>query len=411
MINIKLVNDYHPKQQETKTTRTMEQQNQTVNQSSIVSYKDYVSDYLAASAPEKKVIPGTGGNTGKPEQNYHILPILYNYGSLDCLILNEFMLEGPELTSSLGVTSSPGHNNNQINYTLPTRFNLCDPEQVKFIDVMDKIYFDTAKLFHTHRVALRKPHFNCETPEVSDYKRPIYRPVDKSTGVVLEGRPPSMYFKLFKRGTPPMEQKTMFIDLNGQEIKWELLSGVEMRFIPLLHVKRIYLGSGAPSLQIELFSAVVKSVQSRGSIIKQQQTINRLRSDDPNLVDVLSAQLSALTAERLGGNIPSSVSTATPGATFEGIDPITLPSNVQTNTPPVQVNPVQQQQASPQATTPFKSQTVGPFAPTLGAVPPIPVFDQQQTPGSATSITDLTSTAPVRNETPSSPAVGQFNLS
>jgi hypothetical protein len=67
-----------------------------------------------------------------------------------------------------------------------------------------------------------------------------------------------------------------------------------MSFVPLLQFEKIYVGGGKPSLQMKLVSAIVTSVISKSSVIRQKSTIERLRQNNPDLVSNVSKQLEVL---------------------------------------------------------------------------------------------------------------------
>jgi len=105
-----------------------------------------------------------------------------------------------------------------------------------------------------------------------------------------------MFLKLFKRGTPPRETKTLFITPSEKSIPWEILTDSEIKLYPLIQVKRIYIGAQVISLQLELKSAVVSYIVSSGSKSKQLDTLARLRTTEA--LDMVDAQLAKITTER-----------------------------------------------------------------------------------------------------------------
>jgi hypothetical protein len=67
-----------------------------------------------------------------------------------------------------------------------------------------------------------------------------------------------------------------------------------MTFIPLIQFEKIYVGGGRPSLQMKLVSAVVTSVVSKSSVVRQKSTIERLRAAKPELFENVSKQVQDL---------------------------------------------------------------------------------------------------------------------
>lgn len=275
----------------------MQTPTESLNQN-YVTYTHFSTERLTASQPEPKVVPGTGpgSNPPVPAQNYYQIPLLYNYG-IDCSRLNDFLLEGPELESSTGIRSSPAPSGNgRLDHAIPVRFDLNDPEQKRFIDVMNSVHKSCAYILGTMKGAVNLRFFDPNNPD-GLFSNPVYRPYDKVSNQFIEGRAPSMFLKLFSRGKPGMEEQTLFTGVDGNTIPWALMQGVEMKFIPLIHIKRIYVGSKA-SLQMEVQSAIVTSIRARNSAPKQLATLQRLQQEKPALVDAVATQVARLTMDR-----------------------------------------------------------------------------------------------------------------
>jgi len=207
------------------------------------------------------------------------------------------------------------------------KFDNNNPEHVQLINTMDNLYQGTAFILNTMKVQVGLRHFNMEAAEATGLKRPIYRPYDKVTGDPIQGRAPSMFLKLFRRGKAPFAEETLFTGLDEKPIPWTLLQNVEMRFIPLIHVKRIYVGGGKASIQMEVVSAVVTSIRARGSATRQTGTIQRLQTARPELADMVAGQLAKLTLDRQDQMLDTNIANFGEGAnqgdqsTFEGIVP------------------------------------------------------------------------------------------
>jgi hypothetical protein len=73
---------------------------------------------------------------------------------------------------------------------------------------------------------------------------------------------------------------------------------VQVSFIPLKLVKKIYVGGGKGSIQQHMVSAIVTSIQPRATMLRQMATLDRLRSQNPDMVDSVAQQLAKLTTER-----------------------------------------------------------------------------------------------------------------
>jgi hypothetical protein len=310
-----------------------------------VRYDQYNNSRLASTPAEKKTVPGTGPSATPPsaEQNYYNVPLMFNYGTLENKILDDFFLEACPLVSNGGIqikTSQKGVEECSI----MVRFDSSAADQTRFLQTMGEIHWGASYVLSTMKGAVKLHNFNNTTPqmcEATGFKNPIYRARDEITGEPIQGRSPSMFLKLFKRGKPPMEEKTLFTDLAKKPIPWQLLIGVDLKFVPLLHIKRIYVGGGKASLQMEVVSAVVLSLKARNTTTRQTSTIDKYAQESPDMVDAVSAQVASLMSSRqdqmMGAHIPVIAGTAaasgwTPSTeatpTFAGIVPTGTGNNV-----------------------------------------------------------------------------------
>lgn len=341
------------------------------------SYKDYSGTRLSCSPPETKPIPGTGPTPGNPNArptNYYQIQLLYNYSVNESnKILQDFMLEGCEMETSTGIQSRPaqsqqtatGQANNappRMEHSIMCKFDPGNADHNKFIETMSLVHGGCAFILSQYKGMVKMLDYNAQTPE-NGLKHPIYRARDETTGELLQGRAPSMFFKLFTRGKPPMVEQTLFTDLNMKPIPWSLLEGVEMKFIPLIHVKRIYIGGGKASLQMEVVSAIVTSLRARNTATRQSSTIERLKLERPELTDIISGQIAKLTADRqekLLAPIHENGAVNEDKATFHGIMPERINPNI---TPPLSTQPSLQDMI---ASAPLRTAST-----TVPSVPPI----------------------------------------
>lgn len=316
------------------TTQTTQHEQHTTNQS-FVTYDEYSTPNLTCTPAEPKTVPD-GPSKGTP---YHMIPFLYNYGTVEHRRLSDFLLEGSEVSTSFGIQSKPNQSG-RLEHSIMVSFDVNDGAQARFIETMNQIHGGAAYILQQMKGTVKLFNFNAQMAEATGLKNPIYRPRDELTGEIIQGRKPSYYFKLFQRGKAPMVEQTLFTDLNGKPIPWTLLQGVDMKFIPLIHIKRIYVGGGKASIQMEVVSAVVTSVRARNTATQQLSTINRLQHERPELVDTVSAQLAKLTTDRqdqmLGASAPLSPGKQVNGEsqpTFTGITPTGKPQG--SNLPPI----------------------------------------------------------------------------
>ncbi len=224
-----------------------------------------------------------------PPSVYNEIAIEYNYGDSTNQLRAPFLWELPEVTTSLGISESEigGKTKFSIPISLSPNTN---PEHKQVIDLMDATYRTCAELIFKNRAQLKLPHFMKENPEGSNFKHPVYFPRDKVTLEVIPGKSPSLYLPLSVR----KDSRTMFCGLDEKPIAWDLLKNVQMSFIPLIQFEKIYVGGGRPSLQMKLVSAVVTSVVSKSSVVRQKSTIERLRAAKPELFENVTKQVQEL---------------------------------------------------------------------------------------------------------------------
>jgi hypothetical protein len=290
------------------------------------TYKDYTSLRLSNTPPEQKIVPGTGpqATPPTPPQHYYIVPVLYNLGTSTNKNLNDFMLEGPEMNTTFGIQSKQAPSG-KMEHSIMCKFDMANPEQMAFITTFDDIHKGFAGILSQIKGAVKLYNFNPQMAEATGLKNPIYKSRDELTGEVIQGRSPSIFLKLFNRGKGAMAEQTLFTGIDGKNISWNILQNVDMKFIPLLHIKRMFIGGGKGSMQIELVSAVVTSIHARNTTTRQLSTIHRIQTQRPELVDNVSAQIAKLTLDRQDQIVNQSENqpqTPTQSqTTFSGIEP------------------------------------------------------------------------------------------
>jgi hypothetical protein len=248
------------------------------------SNETFATENIIFGNVSQKTVPNVN-----PPSVYNEIAIEYNYGDANTQVRAPFLWELPEVTTSLGITESEmsGRKKFSIPITLNTATNA---EHDKCVKIMDTIYQACAEYISKNKAALKLPKFLKENPEACGFKHPVYYPRDKVTLEIVPGKSPSLYLALSVR----KDSKTIFCGLDEQPIAWDLLKNVQMSFVPLVQFEKIYVGGGKPSLQMKLVSAIVTSVISKSSVIRQKSTIERLRQNNPDLVSNVSKQLEVL---------------------------------------------------------------------------------------------------------------------
>lgn len=261
----------------------------------LVSYRDLDAQLIMATPPDLKTVPTNPNNPTQEKQSYHQIVLKYTYVFFDKKIVDEFYFEFCEVESKLGLMTKTNAQG-RPEHSILIKFDISDSEQIRLIDALNRVHVGCANFVNQYKGIIKLHHFNLQAPDAL-FKNPIYYARDKMTGELLPGRAPSMYLKAFTRGQPPYGEQTLFTGLDGKPIPWVLLRSVEMKFIPLVHIKNIYCGSKA-SLQMEIISAVVTKIIPRGTTSKQTSTIQALQRSRPELADSLAAQLAKITSER-----------------------------------------------------------------------------------------------------------------
>lgn len=262
-----------------------------------VRYSEFDPARVGHNSPESKAIPGKQG------QFYQQIILNYNYGTDEKPDVKDLFIELPHVSSS-GISEMAGKEGEKISYSMYVPLNIRDPKCELFIKKYSEMFNKTAAILEKNRVAVKLPAFKGEMSEMCGYKHPIYYPTDKVTGEKIIGRNPSMYVKLHKAGAGHLEEKTLFTDLKRNPIDWKLLYGVEMNMIPLVHVKKIYIGV-KPSLQMEIVSAVVTRLIKKNTETRQSSTIDSWIQQNPDADEKLQEQIAKLNLDNQGGMTPS----------------------------------------------------------------------------------------------------------
>ena len=172
-------------------------------------------------------------------------------------------------------------------------FDLQDQECVECLVKLDELHAGASRELGKFKGKAGMFDFNADNPG-GMFKNPVYYKRDLVSGERVKGRNPSMWVKMNNW----TNNKTLFTDLNGNSINWELLYDVEVSMIPLVHVEKIYIGGGKGSLQMKMISGVVTSVVRINTQSRQTRTIQRLKEKHSGLADTVAEQLAQLTMDK-----------------------------------------------------------------------------------------------------------------
>ena len=254
-----------------------------------VKYSEVDAQKISCGNPEEKTVPN------QPAK-YNQLVLNYNYGTEEEPRIDNLYIQLPAVKST-GIQEQPGVEG-RVAYSMYVPLPLGDPSIKGFVTKFQDCYKRIADLLETVKGFVKMPKFKASDPEGTNFKNPIYWPLDSSSGEVIKGKNPSMYLKLIKRGSGMYEEKTLFTDLRGNPIDWKLLYNVDMLMVPLVQLEKLYISGGKASLQVKLVSVVVKEVHARGTVTRQQSTIDEILSSEPDAAMKLEQQINQLLSDR-----------------------------------------------------------------------------------------------------------------
>lgn len=219
-------------------------------QDDVITYDKFNIDYIINLPPEYICVSNP----------FWKIPLLYKYNIND---IREIYIEGPELETMYGIKCRSFDDSYRLSYYMIScidQNNLC---HMGFMNTMDQIHNKFAIILDSYKNEVGMPSFRKDEPETTGFPCPMnISPSSKSlylnrNEIVLN---PLIYLKLMRRGSGYLLEQTMFTDIKGLPIPWEILQNVRIKFIPLFHLKYIYIQDGRASFQIELESAVVTSI-------------------------------------------------------------------------------------------------------------------------------------------------------
>jgi hypothetical protein len=268
----------------------------------------------------------------KPEQSKNadvpcwFINLLYNLGSPDAPDFSEFEMELCEFTSPVGITvkeTDQKDGTKRIDESILIKFDTNNPEHAKCMDTLKEVHTKLSFLIGEVKGIIKKHSFKASDPITSGFKELIYFPIDEF-GEPITGRAASMFLKLFSWGKGDTATSTIFVDMENKPIDKKLLTGVELKFIPLLQIRRVR-SAASISVNMEIKSAIVTSVKARNTESSQLATLNRLKTQNPDLNGKVSSQLARLTANRQNRILTPSFDTpqdqAPNDTTLSGIEP------------------------------------------------------------------------------------------
>ena len=333
-------------------------------------YTNFIGSHLDGVDPKEKSFDGQNGKV-----SYKEVPLTYNYGTEEAPIIDSCYFECPEVKSFGGIQSErktlpPKKEGDppyiQEKHSMMFTFNLQDEECVACLDKWDELHKATAHALAKYKGKVGLYSFVPEHPGQL-YKHPIYYKMDPNTCERVKGRNPSLWVKL----NHWKNNSTLFTDIEGNPIDWELLRNVEVTMVPLIHIEKIYVGGGKASLQIKLVSAVVTSIVEINTQTRQTRTLDRLKKKK-GLANSVASQLAQLRMNKQDvldtGNLHNPQIGTLPSDSGSMHQIPSSNGNIQGNqsqlndylgaAPPMNQSPPVQQPAQPSSTTSSKPTSV-----------------------------------------------------
>lgn len=231
--------------------------------------------------------------------NYFEIPLFYNYGTEEKPVVTGCYVEYP-IIDATGIQLKEHDSKNKKgeayikkSYSIILRPSLQDPEVSECMQKVDELYMSCAKIVEANKVDVKMPHFEASCPEKSEFQSPAYYATDEFTGERVTGRNPTQWVSLNNWSS----NKSLFTDMEGNPIDWSLLTDVEMKIVPLIHFKDVFLGS-KKKIRASLVSAIVTEIHPINSVSRQMSTIDRLKAKNKDLTDQVASQLAQLRMDR-----------------------------------------------------------------------------------------------------------------
>lgn len=264
------------------------------------NYENFDGTHVQSSEPKSKQF-----QTPQGPQNYHETPLLYNYGTSTCPIVDQCYIEFPPVITKGGIqyqkeekkstkSVKPGEDTYlKESYSMMFIFDLQDSDIAKFLGKMDDLHRGVAQSLVPWKAKIGLRHLDPKNPEATGLKNPVFYKVNQLTNERVAGQNPSLWVKLNHWKT----NKTLFTDLDNNPVDWNLLTDVEAKMIPLVHVRQVYSGT-SNTIQFHLVSAVILDIAAMNTRSKQVNTVEKLKEKYSGLANKVSGQLAQLRMEK-----------------------------------------------------------------------------------------------------------------
>lgn len=275
-----------------------------------IGYTKVEDDKVIALDKVSRDIPiprGAPAGTKSPGK-YHEIPAKYNYGTLEEPIYDELLIEGPEMYSEYGIVEREynGKKTLSMSARLQTKTN---PEHEEFKKAIIRIYLKFVLALDKIKGAVGIPGFMPSLPINTGFKSPIYQKRDEQSKII-DGFDPMFEAKIIQSHFKYGEQTLFtYTDLEPIPDPRLVLEGTGVSYIPIYHIKKVYVGGGKASMQIDIKSAIVTNVVPRNTKSMQEDTAKKLKETKPNIESILKEQIAKITAMRTGKGAANVVQT------------------------------------------------------------------------------------------------------
>jgi hypothetical protein len=253
-----------------------------------VNYTQFDAKFLSVKEPQKKT---SKPNPSKPTVEYFILQLIYNYGTEEKPNWRDFDLEGPEFDTYGVREGHPTFAPERTDYSILISFKQDNPEHLKYLEIVDKVYWICVDFIYKHRFTIGKKTFDNKSPKGS-FLYPIYIPEDENGPI--EGKNKSFFLQLYERGA----YKTLLTLLDKKtNVDKKALIGLAVQVVPCTTFKWIHVGQDI-RFQTELRSAVIKDFNERVIETSQTDTIDKMLEDNPEMEALLMAKFAKLMANK-----------------------------------------------------------------------------------------------------------------
>ena len=268
-----------------------------------------------------------GSDIGRQSRYYNV-PLLYEYMSEGNISVDDMVLEGC-MMESLGIKQYLRPTNKTIHEITGKMFPIYNPDQSKFVDIVDKIHQRCGQFIDTVKREVGIRDFDVKRlsffmPDL------IKRRTNDATGEIIHNTPSAITMKLLPGNS---ENRSMFVDLDENEIPWDLLKNVNMRFIPIIRFKHINIVNGRATVRVELIRAVVTHISVPNRKYNQSKTITELKLKYPDISETMKRNLEYISKERTRPNSIAVISTPDPDIISGNVIPIFPLANMPINIP------------------------------------------------------------------------------